>query len=66
LSSLANQSVHPDEVIIVLRPSGDNSEQIIEEFKEKLPIRLLIQKGGFVVDAIEKGIKNLQAISFFS
>jgi len=58
LSSLVDQSIHPDEVIIVLKPSGDNSEQVIEEFKEKLPIRLLIQKKGFVVDAIEEGIKN--------
>jgi len=58
LSSLVDQSVRPDEVIIVLKPSGDNSEQIIEKFKEKLPIRLLIQKKGFVVDAVEEGIKN--------
>jgi glycosyltransferase involved in cell wall biosynthesis len=58
LSSLASQSVHPDEVIIVLKPSGDNSEQVIGKFKEKLPIRMLIQEKGFVVDAVEEGIKN--------
>jgi len=45
-------------VIIVLKPSGDNSEQVIEEFKEKLPVRLLIQKEGFVADAVEKGIRS--------
>lgn len=58
LSSLVNQSIPPDEVIIVLKSSGDESEQVIEGFKGELPIRLLIQKKGFVAEAVEKGIKN--------
>lgn len=57
LSSLVNQSVHPNEVIIVLRPSGDESERVIKEFEKKLPIRLLIREKSFV-DAVEEGIKN--------
>lgn len=58
LSSLVDQNRCPDEVIIVLKPSGDGSEQIIEKFSRKLPIKTVIQDKGFVPEAIELGIKN--------
>jgi glycosyltransferase involved in cell wall biosynthesis len=58
LSSLVYQSKCPNEVIIVLKPSGDGSEQIIEKFSSKLPIKTVIQREGFVVDAVHLGIEN--------
>lgn len=58
LGSLAAQSVKPDEVIVVLKPSGDNSEEVIESFRKKLPIRLLLQKEGNFTDALSMGIKE--------
>ena len=58
LGSLAAQSVKPDEVVVVLKPSGDNSEEVIESFRKKLPIRLLLQKEGNFTDALSIGIKE--------
>ncbi|MEM4439504.1 MAG: glycosyltransferase, partial [Pyrobaculum sp.] len=52
------QSVKPDEVVVVLKPSGDNSEEVIESFRKKLPIRLLVQKEGNFTDALSIGIKE--------
>lgn len=58
LGSLVDQNRCPDEVIIVLKPSGDGSEQIIEKFSSKLPIKTVIQREGFFVDAVQLGIEN--------
>ncbi|MEM4438696.1 MAG: glycosyltransferase [Pyrobaculum sp.] len=58
LGSLAAQSVKPDEVVVVLKPSEDNSEEVIESFRKKLPIRLLLQKEGNFTDALSMGIKE--------
>lgn len=60
LHSLMKQTRMPDEVVIVLKPSGDKSEEIIKEFSKDLPIKLVIQNKGFVVEAIDVGIKNAQ------
>lgn len=58
LNSLVKQTRKPDEVLIVLKPSGDNSEEVIRQFSDRLPIRLLIQKSGNFVDAVDMAIKN--------
>jgi glycosyltransferase involved in cell wall biosynthesis len=58
LSSLVEQNIPADEVVIVLRPSEDGSERIINEFRDKLPIKLVIQKKGFIAEAMEMGIRN--------
>ncbi len=58
LQSLVNQTICPDEVVIVLKPSGDGSEELIRAFSKELPIKLIIQKEGFVAEAEEIGIKN--------
>ena len=58
LNGLVNQSVKPDEVIIVLKPSGDGSEDIIRRFMDKLNIRVIIQERGSFTDALDIGIKE--------
>jgi len=58
LQSLVKQNVSPNEVIIVLKPSNDKSETIIDKFSKKLPIKLVIQKEGFVADAVALGLEN--------
>ena len=58
LSSLVEQTIPADEVVVVLKPSKDGSEGIIDGFRDRLPIRLVIQKKGFVAEAMEMGIKN--------
>ncbi|MDH7508602.1 MAG: glycosyltransferase family 2 protein [Methanomassiliicoccales archaeon] len=57
LGSLATQSLLPDEVIVVLKPSGDGSEEIIDEHGDNLPIRTIIQKEGNVAVAAAMGIE---------
>lgn len=57
---LARQTVRPDEVVVVLKPSGDGSEKVIEEYKGVLPIRLYIQKEGYAIHAYEMAIKKAE------
>ena len=56
LSSIASQTRKPDEVIVVLKPSGDGSEEIISKFSSLLPIKLLIQRQGNSTDAYQMAI----------
>ena len=56
LDSLRKQTRSPDEVIVVLKPSGDGSEEIIENFSKTLNIRLFIQRAGNFTDALSMAI----------
>ena len=58
LKSLANQSVKPDEVIVILKPSGDRSEEILSKFNGKLNLKIFLQKGSGVIEAYSIGISN--------
>ena len=57
LDSLFKQNVKPNEVVIVLKPSRDRSEEVIKEFSDKLNAKLLIQEGNGAIDAYVQGIK---------
>jgi len=57
-SALARQTLLPGEVIVVLKPSGDSSERIVEEWSRKLPIKLVIQRRGNVAEAAEIGLRS--------
>jgi glycosyltransferase involved in cell wall biosynthesis len=57
LDSLSKQSIKPDEVVIILKPSGDNSENIIKKFYEILNIKIVLQSGGHSSTAYALGIK---------
>jgi len=46
--------------LLVVKPSGDGTEQIIEKYRESLNIKLIIQNRGYVVDALNLGLKNAQ------
>jgi glycosyltransferase involved in cell wall biosynthesis len=48
----------PDEVLIVLKPSKNGSEYIIKNYRDKLPIKVVIQNKGNVVDAFSLAIKE--------
>jgi GT2 family glycosyltransferase len=43
LSGIASQIRKPDEVIIVLKPSRDGSEEVISKFSSQLSIKLVTQ-----------------------
>ncbi len=48
----------PDEVVIVLKPSGDGSEEVISSFSTQLPIELVVQERGNFTDAVQMAIDN--------
>lgn len=58
LSSIASQTRRPDEVIIVLKPSRDGSEEVISEFSSQLPIKLVIQREGNCAQAYQMAIDS--------
>ncbi len=58
LSSIASQTRKPDEVIIVLKPSGDGSEEVISKFSSQLPIKLVIQEKGNFAQAYQIAINS--------
>jgi len=58
LASIASQTRRPDEVVIVLKPSGDGSEEVIRSFSSQLPIKLVVQGKGNFTDAIQMAINN--------
>jgi glycosyltransferase involved in cell wall biosynthesis len=57
LSSIKNQTYTPDEVVIVLQPSNDKSEEVISKFSDYLNIKLIVKKKTNVTDAVSAGIK---------
>jgi glycosyltransferase involved in cell wall biosynthesis len=56
LMGLAEQTRSPDEVFIVLKPSADGSEKVIQEFQSRLPIKVVTQPLGNVTDAVQLAI----------
>ncbi|MGC8556622.1 MAG: glycosyltransferase family 2 protein [Fervidicoccus sp.] len=57
IASLKDQSIPPSKVVFVLKPSGDESEKVIEECAEGLNYEIVIQNEGNVAMAVELGIK---------
>lgn len=58
LEGLRNQTYPDFETIIVLKPSGDRTEEVIERYKKILNIKLIVQEKGYYVDAVNLGLKN--------
>lgn len=58
LNGLINQSIKPSEVIFILKPSGDGSEDVIRRYEDKLNIRVIIQERGHAIDAYDMGIRE--------
>ncbi len=58
LSSIVNQTRKPDKVVIVLKPSGGGSEDVIRSFSTQLPIKLVVQGRGNFTDAVQMAIDN--------
>jgi glycosyltransferase involved in cell wall biosynthesis len=56
---LVNQTYKNFDVVLVLKPSGDKSEEIIEDFKKLLKIELIIQEKGHFTDAMNLGLENV-------
>ncbi|MFX1537831.1 MAG: glycosyltransferase family 2 protein, partial [Promethearchaeota archaeon] len=57
---LKSQTCKDFEVVVVLKPSGDGSENIIQKYRKWLNIILIIQKTGYIVDALNLGLKYVK------
>ena len=57
LTGLKHQTFKDFEVLIVLKPSGDGTEAIVEEYRKYLNIRLVLQKQGYLIDALNLGLR---------
>lgn len=60
LEALKKQVFKDFEVLIVLKPACDGTEEILEKYKTYLNIRIVIQNSGSVVDATNLGFENAQ------
>jgi glycosyltransferase involved in cell wall biosynthesis len=58
LEALTTQTSKDFEVLMIVKPSGDGTEQIIEKYRERLKIKIIIQKHGYFLDALNLGLKN--------
>jgi Glycosyltransferases involved in cell wall biogenesis len=66
LKSIENQTKKPRKVIIVLKKSDDNSENIIDTFRNKLNTEIIFQENGNIATALQLGIEasNSDVIMF--
>lgn len=60
LRGLRDQTYNDFEVIVVLKPSGDNTEAIVREYKKWLNIKLIFQNKGYFTDALNLGLLHAQ------
>lgn len=58
LEALTCQTFKDFEVLIVLKPSGDETEATIEQYRKHLNIRLILQKHGSLVNGINLGFRH--------
>jgi len=58
LTSVASQTRKPEEEVIALKPSGDNSEEVLRSFSSQLPIKLVAQGRGNFTNAVQMAIDN--------
>jgi glycosyltransferase involved in cell wall biosynthesis len=58
LDGLTNQTYGDFEVLVVAKPSGDGTEQIVNKYSGKLKIRLILQPQGYMIDALNLGLQN--------
>jgi glycosyltransferase involved in cell wall biosynthesis len=59
LAALEKQSYKDFDVVVILKPSKDKTEEIIEKFKKSLRIKMIVQEKGFVIDALNLGLENV-------
>ncbi|MGE5555840.1 MAG: glycosyltransferase family 2 protein [Methanocella sp.] len=58
LEALTNQTSKDFEVLMIVKPSGDTTEEVIKEYSEKLAIKVVKQNQGYVVDALNLGLMH--------
>jgi glycosyltransferase involved in cell wall biosynthesis len=66
LEGLKKQTYQNFEVIIIHKPSGDDTEKIVKKYSETFPLLVIKQKSGYVTDAYNLGLRkaNGEIIAF--
>ena len=60
LEALTNQTSQDFEVLTIVKPSKDATEEIIKTYSKKLKMKVIKQTKGYVIDAYNLGLKNTQ------
>ncbi len=60
LEALTKQTSNDFEVLVIVKPSGDDTEKVVEEYSEKLKTRIIKQNQGYFTDALNLGIANVK------
>jgi GT2 family glycosyltransferase len=58
LDALKRQTFRSFDVVFVVKPSGDGTEQLIDEASAVLNVKTVEQKNGYIVDAYFQGVKH--------
>lgn len=58
LSALARQTFKDFDVVVVVKPSGDGTEELLKQASTQLKIKVIQQTKGHIVDAYFLGAKN--------
>ncbi|MGD6806479.1 MAG: glycosyltransferase family 2 protein [Candidatus Bathyarchaeia archaeon] len=58
LSALERQTYRNFDVIVVVKPSGDGTEQLLTQASDALKIKMVLQTRGHIVDAYFLGVKH--------
>lgn len=63
---LKGQTYKNFEVVVVFKPGSDETEKILKDYSKDLPLRVIIQKDGFITGAYNLGLKkaNGEIIAF--
>jgi glycosyltransferase involved in cell wall biosynthesis len=64
LEGLSRQSYSNFEVLVIVKPANDGTETLVESYRGKLDVRLIIQQEGFVTSALNLGMKNAKGNAF--
>jgi glycosyltransferase involved in cell wall biosynthesis len=58
LSALNRQTYRNFDVVVVVKPSGDGTEEILNQAAQTLKLKAVIQTSGYIVDAYFLGVKH--------
>jgi glycosyltransferase involved in cell wall biosynthesis len=58
LDGLTKQSYSNFDVVLVVKPSNDGTEDLVEKYSDQFPIKAVFQEIGYVTEALNLGIKN--------
>lgn len=58
LDGLRRQTFRDFDVLVVLKPSGDGSEEVVKKYGKWLSVDLVSQRRGYVVDALNLGLER--------